>query len=257
MRELRSTNANRYGLSPDIPESVRREVRRRGGFGCVVCGSAIVEYHHFDPPYAEAHAHSPSGITTLCPTCHAKITSGRLSSSALDEAVRNPHALEVGYSHDAVECSGLPTVLLGGLELRGTPIALEVDGRVLLGFGSPEAAGAPFGLNALFCDNAGNPIAEIVENEWHAWAHNWDVDTVGRRTTIRTAYRNVSLVFRTEPPSTIVVERIDMFYGGLRLEGREGSHLSAYLLNGRLFFRATPPATIVGCSRGIVIGCRT
>jgi hypothetical protein len=246
--------ANRYGLRPDIPESVRREVRQRSGFGCVMCGTAIIEYHHFDPPYAEARAHSPEGITILCPTCHAKVTSGRHSSSALTEAVRNPRAYKAGYSHDALECSGLPTVILGGLTVQGTPIVLEVDGRVLLGFSSPESTGAPFGLNALFCDAAGNPIAEIVENEWRACAHNWDVDTVGRRTTIRGDYREVSLIFRIEPPSTIVVERIHMFYKRLRLEGRESSHLSAYLPNDELWFRATPPATIVGCARGIVIG---
>ncbi len=79
------------------------------------------------------------------------------------------------------------------------------------------------------------------------------METVGLRTTIRSAYREVALIFRIEPPHSIVVERIRMFYKGLRLEGQEGSHLSAYLPNGDLWFRATDGAQLIGCRKGIVL----
>jgi hypothetical protein len=142
---------------------------------------------------------------------------------------------------------------LGGLTLKCVPVILEVGGRQLLGFSPPESTGAPIRLNALFCDTRGEPIAQIVANEWRAYAHNWDVETVGLRTTIRSDYRDVSLILRVEPPSKIVVERIRMYYRGLSLEGREGSHLTACLPNGDLWFRATNTASIIGCAKGIVL----
>jgi hypothetical protein len=45
---------NNHGLSRDIPDHVAREVRQRCGFGCVCCGSALYQYHHFDPLFREA-----------------------------------------------------------------------------------------------------------------------------------------------------------------------------------------------------------
>jgi hypothetical protein len=245
------TSVNRFGFARDIPEPVRREVRQRSGFGCVICGAAIIQYHHFAPCYVDARTHSAEGITALCPSCHTKVTSGRVSASALLAAVRSPSSLRTGYSHDGLEIFE-PTVILGGLTFKCVPIIIEVAGRALLGFEPPESKGAPIRLNALFCDQRGKPIAEIVANEWRAHAHNWDVETVGLSTTIRGDYRNVSLVFRVEPPSKIVVARIHMHYRGLSLQGAEGSHLSAYLPNGDLWFRATNTASVVGCAKGIV-----
>lgn len=32
------TENNKYGLTRDIPEDVKRKVRKRCGFGCVICG---------------------------------------------------------------------------------------------------------------------------------------------------------------------------------------------------------------------------
>ena len=49
------TSANRFGLTRDIPEPVRRAVRQGTGFGCVICGAAIITYHHFDPPFVKRH----------------------------------------------------------------------------------------------------------------------------------------------------------------------------------------------------------
>jgi len=249
---MKKSKSNRFGLAREIPEPIRREIRKRSGFGCVVCGGAIIEYHHFNPPFSEALTHTAEGITALCPSCHTKVTSGRISFSALLQAVEHPSTYQIGFSSDNLEARGFPTVVLGGLTIQSTPIILEVAGRTLLGFSQPESPNAPFGLNALFCDKNGKPIAEIVENQWRAFVHNWDVDTVGLRTTIRGAYRDIALIFRTEPPSKIVVERIHMFFKGLRIEGQEGSHLSTYLPNGDLWFRATNTASIIGCAKGIV-----
>jgi hypothetical protein len=246
-------NTNRFGLSRTIPAAVRLKVRQRSGFGCVICGAAIIVYHHFNPRFVDAHTHNADGITILCPLCHAKVECCRISSTALLQAIARPFSQQVGYSSDNLEVGGLPTVMLGGLTINSTPIILEVNGRTIIGFNPPELSGAPFRLNALFCNIDGKRIAEIVNNEWRAYLNSWDVETVGLHTTIRSGYRDIALEFRIEPPSKIIIERLNMFYKGLRLEGREGSHLNAFLPNGDLWFHATNTATITGCCKAIVI----
>ena len=75
-----SKNArNKHGLPRTIPESIKRKVRQRCGFGCVICGIGLYEYEHFAPEYKDAKSHAPEGITLLCPNHHARKTIGRLS----------------------------------------------------------------------------------------------------------------------------------------------------------------------------------
>lgn len=33
---------------PAIPESIKRQVRQEAKFGCIFCGSPIIEYHHIE-----------------------------------------------------------------------------------------------------------------------------------------------------------------------------------------------------------------
>lgn len=71
-------NTNKHGLSRNIPSAVRLKVRKRCGFGCVVCGSAVYDYEHFEPEFHDAKEHSASGIALLCPTDHARKRKGEL-----------------------------------------------------------------------------------------------------------------------------------------------------------------------------------
>ena len=59
-------DTNKHGLSRYIPEAIKREVRQRCGFGCVICGFGFYDYEHFDPDFADAKFHDPNGMTLLC-----------------------------------------------------------------------------------------------------------------------------------------------------------------------------------------------
>lgn len=45
---------SQHGLSRQIPEEIRLEVRRRCGFGCMQCGNSIVQCEHTEPEFAAA-----------------------------------------------------------------------------------------------------------------------------------------------------------------------------------------------------------
>src|SRR5689334_6226345 len=77
---------NKHGLSRDIPKRIKREVRRRSRFGCVLCRSGIYDYEHIDPEFADARKHDPDKICCLCPSCHALVTRGQRSKAMVAQA---------------------------------------------------------------------------------------------------------------------------------------------------------------------------
>ena len=74
---------NKYGLGRYIESDTRRLIRKRCGFGCVICGIGFFDYEHFDPDFAEAKEHNPEGMTLLCMQCNQKRRRGTLSASTV------------------------------------------------------------------------------------------------------------------------------------------------------------------------------
>jgi hypothetical protein len=46
-------------------------LRREVGFGCPICRSPFLTWHHFDPPWDVEKHWRPEGIIAMCPICHA------------------------------------------------------------------------------------------------------------------------------------------------------------------------------------------
>jgi hypothetical protein len=215
---------NRYGLTRDVPESVKREVRQRCGFGCVLCGNALVHYDHFDPPFSECPRHTADGITLLCGRHHDQKNKGLLASQSVIKANSSPHAKRVGRTQYTLDLgdNGHPTILVGTNVFVGCSTILRVAGDDILGIQAPEMLGGPFRLDASFSDNNGDPILKIANNEWMASAGSWDVRLEGPRVTIRRARSQLALVICVYPPSRIDFERISMLHRGCRIEVRSG-----------------------------------
>jgi hypothetical protein len=215
---------NKFGLSRSIPEPVKRAVRQRCGFGCVLCGCCIVEYEHFAPPYAEARAHDPAGICLLCPTCHARKTRNLLSERRVREAAATPKCIEQGFSFGELEHNAVPPciVFCGSLFLRcTTPIA--VNGWPLLSIEEPEAPHAPNALSASFFDLQGRPSLLLRKNEWVVLTEQWDVELVSNTVTVRQGAGSIGLRLAFLPGTGIVVDRLAMSLWGYRFQGDAGS----------------------------------
>lgn len=39
---MEKDNINKQGISRDIPDPIKRDVRQRCGFGCVICGKCCI-----------------------------------------------------------------------------------------------------------------------------------------------------------------------------------------------------------------------
>lgn len=122
-----ATGKNRHGLTRPIPLPVKRQVRRRDGFGCINCGSALYTYDHFDPEFQDAVAHTADGIWLLCSNCHLRKTKGLLSMQTLRAKLASPECKRQGFSWGAfdVGCAH-PEVLFGSAEFIEAKTLLRV-----------------------------------------------------------------------------------------------------------------------------------
>ncbi|HVG01277.1 MAG TPA: hypothetical protein VM842_00220 [Nitrospira sp.] len=201
---------NKHGLSRTIPADVKRSVRQRCAFGCVICGASIYEYDHFDPPYADATQHTSEGITLLCPTHHAEKSRGVLPIETLLKANATPVALEKGQtSLQRPYFDHIPSLALGGgLLVHATPIPLMVGGVAVIEFLVPEADSHIARINAVITNDDGSNLLRIVENEWIVESGVWDYEWVGQRMTIRDNSGTVALQITIHPPKFISIDKL-------------------------------------------------
>ena len=249
-KRRQKAKTNKYGLSRDIPSEVKREVRKRCGFGCVVCGSAIYQYEHIEPVFAEAKEHAPSKMALLCGRCHDCVTKEIWSKEKIKRSLENPICLSKSFSFGDFDI-GLehPEIVLGRTQILDTYNLIEVFGESLLKIEPPEKVGTPFRVSASFYDQYGKNIFKIVQNEWQSPTHNWDVETIGAKITIRYAPKQIILVIRAEPPNRLIFERLNMFYKGGRITASEGGDLAITSPDGcHLGFIAPQMTMYVGIS---------
>ena len=215
---------NQFGLSRSIPEDIKRQVRQRCGYGCVLCAGAIVEYEHVRPEFAKAKVHDPRGIALLCPTCHAKKTRNFMSSKRVLEAMERPAAKESGFAFSELENQTThPYITLGGMTLRNCQTPVEVRGIPLIRIENAEVDHGPYQISATFFDQSGLPSLLIRRNEWQVSSNAWDVKAVGGRITVRTGRNEVALRLLLDPGEGVIVETIKMYCGGYLFEANKGT----------------------------------
>lgn len=233
---------NKFGLVRNIPLPVKREIRKRCGFGCITCGCAIYQYEHVDPVFSEAKEHDSSKMALLCGSCHQKVTSGMWSKDRVKKALENPKCLQTGFSFDTFDLgSEHPTIVLGNSEISNTSTILEIHGEPLIKIEPPEENEGPFRLSALFYDRSGKEIFRIAQNEWQGPITNWDIEIKGRTITVRDAPREIILVIHAEPPNKLVVEELSMFYKGARITASKGSQTISWCSQDGAFIGVKAP----------------
>jgi hypothetical protein len=77
----------------EIPLPMKREIRQRCGFGCVLCGMPLYEYEHM-LGFAQVQRHVAEEITLLCDQHHRERTSGLLPIEEVIKANGTPSTLE-------------------------------------------------------------------------------------------------------------------------------------------------------------------
>lgn len=214
------TTTNKYGLSRDIPDPIKRQVRQECGFGCVICGLAIVSYEHLDPVFSNATTHDPQNIALLCEHCHSRITRKYWSKQKAIEARKSPYCIINKKCHDAFDINTPDAFIwLASNVFRNPSNLITINNEPILSFILPTSQSEPYKLNAKFYDDNNVLSLEISNNEWFGHTGNWDIECRDRRVIIRQRPGNISLSILCIPPKGIIVERINMVYNKVKVIG--------------------------------------
>lgn len=242
---------NRQNLSRTIPESVKREVRQRDGFGCIACGSAFYQYDHLGTEFKDAQAHDPKEIVLLCGGCHDRKTRGALSTETLTRHAKSPHCMQTNFSWGPMDIGhNHPEIVLGNITATSVRSLLTIDGEDVFSIAPPIAPPGPFTINASLYDKEGRQTIKIASNEFQTAVSNWDVEIKGSRVTVRSAPGKFDLVIRMEPPHRLVIERLDMVYKNSSIQCREGQETT---IEGGGVLLKTSGWSVVGCDIAICV----
>jgi hypothetical protein len=72
-------------ISRTPPVEIRKNLRKEVNYGCPICRSPFLTWHHFDPPWNECHSHTEQGIIALCSNCHRQADGGAFTKKYLHE----------------------------------------------------------------------------------------------------------------------------------------------------------------------------
>ncbi len=223
MAEIESKpRKNKHGLPRAIPEKIRREVRQRCGFGCVICGGGIVQYEHVEPLFVDALEHKAECIALLCPGCHANVTSNFWSKQKVKDAMLKPESLQKGFAGHGFDFGGSsPVINIGGLTFSNCNQIIRVFSRDILRVDPPEAEGGAYRVSAVFFDDEGKGTVTIKENEWIASSSSWDVEVGGGSITVRNKPRNIVMRLNSNPPYGFSIDRLKMNIGPLSISAHD------------------------------------
>lgn len=237
---------NKYGLARDIPEGVKRLVRQRSRFGCVICRSAIYDYEHIAPRFKDAKIHDPQSICLLCPGCHRQSTEGTLPAHEIArayEAIANSECVDPSRRVGFFDLfSANPTIMIGGVRFEGPGAIINIDGRDHLSFiPNCEVGGPRFVINAKFKDRDGRELFRIEANHWICGSDLWDVDIVAGRLIIRRRRGDILLdAEKSAGENMLVIRKMDMLVFPFRIVADgDDLHVWRYTSDGRGFIQLT------------------
>ncbi len=237
---------------PDIPLPIKREVRQRCGFGCVICGLPLYDYDHI-LGWSETKRHLADEITLLCDKHHREKSSGLLPNEFVIQSDKNPYNLQVGISEPYIlhyagsECETTIGNLVITTKDRGYEtqiISLSIDDITIVGFTMLEGH---LLLTLNLFDEFNNYVLRISDNQLVYSISPWDIEFVGRNLIIREAHKNIFIDISFQVPNKIIINRGHFILNGVEVSI---SPDFVHIINGL----KTSKKRLEGFQGGIIIG---
>ena len=208
----------------NIPLPIQRAVRRRCGFGCVICGLPLYEYEHL-LGWANVRRHVADEITLLCDKHHREKTSGLLPLTDVVAADKDPMNKRTGVSgtYDLHYSGTNVVVSLGNVDFKmeksrmmeDNPfVAIVIDNRCILGF---IFENNHLLLEAKLFDKFNHLALSIERNQLIYSTSSWDIQFVGKNLIIRENEGQFLLDMTFDVPNKFVVNRGRLLYNGAEI----------------------------------------
>ena len=235
---------------PDIPGPMKRTVRQRCGFGCIICGLPLYEYDHMIE-YSIVNEHKAENLTLLCDKHHREKTNKLLSLEQVIEANKSPYNIINGQNSPyLLNFAGTDfSVILGDVR-QSVPnvnpendfiIPFLVNNKKLISF---EIISGKLFFNLILLDTENNLILKIVENELVYNAEQWDIEFIGRRLKIRTGLGKIIFDIEFLIPNSVQIYKAEFNCDGYWLKVENGGftargfNIMIKNIKGRLIFAA-------------------
>jgi hypothetical protein len=197
---------------PKIPEDIKRIVRARCGYGCVMCGAQPYDYDHIEE-YEIVKCHEANNLTLLCKHHHGEKTLNNLPRAEVERANLDPYYLKIEttksrflyYSGDSVE------VHIGGniFKYQNIPngyifIPLQIDDLNIISFKREDDK---LLFSFVSFDRSNHKIVEIIDNEISHSTSIWDAEWTSNKLTLRCANGIYLLRMLFETPNIIKIDK--------------------------------------------------
>lgn len=208
---------------PPIPDPLKREVRQRCGFGCVICGLPLYTYEHI-LGYANVRRHVADELTLLCDQHQRESTNKLLPREYIIQANKDPYNQRKGISAPyTLHYNGPDCIVDIGSNVfsfrdegYGTEfVALAIDDDFLISF---RLDNGHWLLNLNAFDKNDDLILQIIDNELTYSIIPWDIELVGHDLIIREAQQKILVDLLFEPPSRIKIQRGHLLHNGIEIE---------------------------------------
>lgn len=244
----------------NIPEPIKREIRQRCGFGCVICGAFIYDFDHMLQDWAQVREHVANDITLLCPNHHREKTNGLMTRTDVKDANENPCNIDKGVSRPyELRFSGDTGIaviagnhftndgVVQAFEDRPLPyvIPILIDSTPIIGFKFQDER---LLLNIIYFDEFNRPIFQIIDNQLIFKPDIWDIELRGARLKIREKPKSILLDLKFSPPNKIVILNAKIRLNGVELDLKKDH----FVLNGEKSpkFQGNVISSLVGISIG-------
>ncbi|MCZ2526012.1 HNH endonuclease [Streptomyces sp. NPDC059506] len=205
-----------------IPEGTKRVVRRRCGFGCVLCGAPIYQYDHMHD-WALGGADDAENLTLLCASHHEEKTKKLIPLEKVRRANKDPfnRSRESSPAHILHYFGDSFEVILGSLrftqklDAEGACKLVSINSETLLKLRLEEGN---LLITLKLYDVRGEPLVTIIDNELTYKMASWDVEFIGRALTIREGKKKIQARLAFGPPRLLNLQRGLFVHRGLRVE---------------------------------------
>jgi hypothetical protein len=213
---------------PPIPDPMKRKVRQRCGFGCVICGLPLYTYEHV-LGYANVKRHVADELTLLCDQHQRERTNKLLPVEHVLRANQAPHNLRKGVStpytlhYDGPDCIadiGTNVISFRDRGYNTEFIALAIDEDSLISF-RLDRGNWLLSLNMF--DKNDDLMLLITDNELIYSTIPWDIEFVGHNLIIREAQGNILVDILFELPSRIKIQRGHFLHNGIEIKIKRDS----------------------------------
>lgn len=197
---------------PPIPENIKRTVRKRCGYGCVLCGAQPYDYDHI-VEYETVKEHTEDNLTLLCKHHHGEKTLKNLPRELIEKANKSPYNLNqeetksrlLYYTGNNVEVNIGGNIIKYDELIDGFRfVPLRIDDKDIISF---TYENGNLLLSFVSYNRENQKILEITNSEVTHATSIWDAEWKANKLTLREGNGRFLLRLTFQTPNILKIDK--------------------------------------------------